>query len=61
VATLPITHSSIDPMRVHIRRWIVSWDLERQGLEIDLQDNHLAQVYVIEEDSDSDDDSDDPQ
>ena len=61
VTTLPITHSSIDPMRVHIRRWIVSWDLERQGLEIDLQDNHLAQVYVIEEDSDSDDESDDPQ
>ena len=56
VNTLPIAQSSIDPMRVHIRRWIVSWDLERQGLEIDLLDNHISQVYVIEEDSDTEDD-----
>ena len=56
VNTLPIAQSSIDPMRVHIRRWIVSWDLERQGLEIDLLDNHISQVYVIEEDSETEDD-----
>jgi hypothetical protein len=61
VTKLPIAESSIDPMRVHIRRWIVSWDLERQGLEIDLHDNHVAQVYVIDEDSDSGDDLDYPQ
>ena len=58
VATLPIAQSGFDPMRVHIRRWIVTWDLERQGLAVNLQDNHVAQVYVIEENSDGDDDPD---
>ena len=58
VNTLPIAQSSIDPIRVHIRRWIVSWDLERQGLEIILKENHISQVYVIEEDLAGDDNPD---
>jgi hypothetical protein len=45
-------------MRVHIRRWIVSWDLERQGKKAELTDNRVEQNFVLvddEEDSSADD------
>ena len=57
VSSLPVQESNIDPMRIHIRRWIVSWDLQRQGRVIDLIESHVSQVYVTAED-DPDDEND---
>lgn len=57
VSSLPVQKSNIDPMRIHIRRWIVSWDLQRQGRVIDLIESHVSQVYVTAED-DPDDEND---
>jgi hypothetical protein len=60
VSAIPIKDlsKSQDPMRVHIRRWIVSWDLERQGKKAELTDNRVEQNFVLvddEEDSSADD------
>lgn len=55
ITPIKIPNTSIDPMRVHIRRWIVSWDLERQGREIELEDNFVSQNYSVEDDGDGED------
>jgi hypothetical protein len=47
----------MDPMRVHIRRWIVSWDLQRQGAELDLYNNYVVQTYATEDEEDSDEEN----
>ena len=41
-------------MRVHIRRWIVSWDLERQGKKAELTDNRVEQNFDVMNDDDDD-------
>jgi hypothetical protein len=61
VSPIPIKDlsKSQDPMRVHIRRWIVSWDLERQGKKAELTDNRVEQNFDVMNDDDDDDDIDD--
>jgi hypothetical protein len=56
VSAIPIKDlsKSQDPMRVHIRRWIVSWDLERQGKNAELTDNRVEQNFDVMNDDDDD-------
>jgi len=54
VTPVPTKNLNIDPMRVHIRRWIVSWDLERQGRHADLQENRVTQTFFVEDENDDD-------
>ena len=56
VSAIPIKDlsKSQDPMRVHIRRWIVSWDLERQGKKAELTDNRVEQNFDVMNDDDDD-------
>ena len=56
ITPVEITNNGIDPMRVHIRRWIVSWDLKRQGRDIELEDSFVSQNYSVQDDEDSEDD-----
>ena len=56
VSAIPVKDVSKgqDPMRVHIRRWIVSWDLERQGKKAELTDNRVEQNFDVMNDDDDD-------
>ncbi len=42
--------SAIDPIRVNIRRWIVSWDLQRAGKVVSLSDSRVVQNFTVDED-----------
>ena len=59
VSELRSKNLDMDPMRVHIRRWIVSWDLQRQGAQIDLFDNYVIQTYTTEDEEDGEKEMDD--
>ncbi len=59
ITPVEITNNGIDPMRVHIRRWIVSWDLKRQGRDIELEDNFVSQNYSVQDDEGEDSEDDD--
>lgn len=55
VEPISIERSSGDPMRMHIRRWIISWDLKRQGREVALKETRVDQAYVVTDDDEVDD------
>ena len=55
VDPVSIEGSSSDPMRMHIRRWIISWDLKRQGREAALRETRVDQAYVVTDDEELDD------
>lgn len=55
VEPISIERSSGNPMRMHIRRWIISWDLKRQGQEVALRETRVDQAYVVTDDDEDDD------
>ena len=55
VDPISIEGSSSDPMRMHIRRWIISWDLKRQGRQVALRETRVNPAYVVNDDEELDD------
>jgi hypothetical protein len=56
VTAIPITSVGIEPLRIHIRRWIVTWDLERMGRSANLTSVPITQ-NLQEVESDEPDDA----
>ena len=56
VTEIPVRANGLESMRVQIRRWITSWDLERIGQAIQLTENYVEQNFteVFDEDEDED-------
>lgn len=55
VSPIPVTAGGIEPMRIHIRSWILSWDLERLNRSESIVSELLTQNFDSTEPDELDD------
>ena len=57
VSAIPVRADGIESMRIQIRRWITTWDLERIDQAVDLTENFVEQNFteVLDEEDEEED------